>query len=225
MPQLILLPTKLWGENCLDHLIGDFTFAIWDSCAAASFVRATRWASSRSSTRISVRLLVFSNTLDCVRRHPAVSDRLNDLSIADFLLFDIIQDLSATAFADIHRLPPAHALLCEQQHVSVRRYWQPSAAAPVHYQRPDEYVEHFNELLDTAVADRLRSESACIFMSGGLDSPTVAAGATRVSARNWPRLFSLGLHPGLRQSDPPRGAPLRRPGRSSAENPHRVPRR
>ena len=36
--------------------------------------------------------LIFSNTLDCIRRHPAISDKLNDLAIADFLLFDLNQN-------------------------------------------------------------------------------------------------------------------------------------
>src|SRR6266446_4668229 len=53
--------------------------------------------------------LIFSNTLDCIRQHPAVSDRLNDLAIADFMLFDLNHDLATTSFADIQRVPPAHS--------------------------------------------------------------------------------------------------------------------
>ncbi|MBK6799486.1 MAG: hypothetical protein IPG76_22615 [Acidobacteria bacterium] len=29
-PELILRAYLAWGESCLDHLIGDFSFAIWD---------------------------------------------------------------------------------------------------------------------------------------------------------------------------------------------------
>ena len=46
------------------------------------------------------------------------------------------------------------------------------------------------ELLDTAVADRLRTNSAGVLMSGGLDSPTkVAASAQRLLAR------TMGMEP------------------------------
>jgi asparagine synthase (glutamine-hydrolysing) len=181
--ELILRAYRLWGEKCVEHLIGDFAFAIWNCRTRSLFCARDQMGIKPFFYARLGSLLVFSNTLDGIRRHPAVSDRLNDLSIADFLVFDMIQDPAATAFADIQRLPPAHVLSCEQRAVSVRRYWAPSAAAPIHYRRPADYIDRFNELVDAAVSDRLRSDSACIFMSGGLDSPTVAASATRVSPR------------------------------------------
>jgi asparagine synthase (glutamine-hydrolysing) len=181
--ELILRAYQVWGEDCLQQLIGDFSFAIWNARTRSLFCARDQMGVKPFFYARRGPLLLFSNTLDCIRRHPAVSGRLNDLSIADFLLFEMIQDPEATAFAEIQRLPPANALFCEDQCLSVRRYWQPAAAAPVRYRRPADYVDHFNELLDTAVADRLRTESASIFMSGGLDSPTVAAGAARVTRR------------------------------------------
>ena len=104
--ELILRAYAKWGSACVEHMRGDFSFAIWDApnkqlfCARDQFgIKPFYYASVGS-------ILVFSNTLDCVRRHPAISGRLNDLAIADFLLFDVIQEPAATSFADIHRLPP-----------------------------------------------------------------------------------------------------------------------
>jgi asparagine synthase (glutamine-hydrolysing) len=182
--QLILHAYDAWGDACVEHLLGDFSFAIWDAqqrrlfCARDPFgVKPFFYAHLGS-------LVIFSNTLDCLRQHPAVSNRLNELAIADFLLFDMNQDSGTTSFTDIQRLPPAHILMCDQGKVSVQRYWELSVTTPVHYSRDLEYVERFNELLDTAVADRLRGESAGVLMSGGLDSPTVAASAQKVLAGN-----------------------------------------
>ena len=165
--QLILHAYDAWGDACVEHLLGDFSFAIWDArerrlfCARDQFgVKPFFYAHLGSA-------FILSNTLDCVRQHPAVSSRLNDLAIADFLLFDSNQDLATTTFADIQRLPPAHILTCEQGKISVRRYWELSVTTPIHYSRDAEYVEHFRELLDTAVADRLRTDSVGVMMSGG----------------------------------------------------------
>jgi asparagine synthase (glutamine-hydrolysing) len=181
--ELILRAYARWGSECLAHLRGDFSFAIWDApnkqlfCARDQFgIKPFYYASVGS-------VVVFSNTLDCIRRHPAVSGRLNDLAIADFLLFDMIREPAATSFEDIHRLLPAHSLTCRQEGVSVRRYWELSVSAPVR-KRPQECVEQFRELLDLAVADRLRTKNVAVFMSGGLDSPTVAASARRILARD-----------------------------------------
>jgi asparagine synthase (glutamine-hydrolysing) len=181
--ELILRAYQLWSENCVEHLIGDFSFAIWDGARRRLFCARDQMGVKPFFYASIGPLLIFSNTLDCIRQHPSVSDRLNETSIADFLIFDFAQDESATAFAEIQRLPPAHTLLHEQDRLATRRYWQPPVVEPVQFRRPADYIDCFNELLDTAVADRLRTPSACVFMSGGLDSPTVAASARRVSAR------------------------------------------
>jgi asparagine synthase (glutamine-hydrolysing) len=178
--ELIVAAYERWGEACVDHLIGDFSFAIWDTLERRLFCARDQMGVKPFFYAHVGSCLVFSNTLDCVRMHPAVSKRLNDLAIADFLLFDMNQDPSTTSFADVRRLPPAHTLVCQQGEVSVRRYWELSVTRPIQYARDEEYVERFRELLDASVADRLRTDSVGVLMSGGLDSPTVAASARRV---------------------------------------------
>src|SRR5512135_141251 len=182
--ELILHAYDTWGEACVEHLIGDFSFAIWDARETRLFCARDQFGVKPFFYAHLGSVVIFSNTLDCLRQHPAVSNRLNDLAIADFLLFDMNRDPGASSFADIHRLPPAHILACEQGEISIRRYWELSVTTPVQYPRDVEYVERFRELLDTAVADRLRAESAGVLMSGGLDSPTVAASAHRILNRN-----------------------------------------
>jgi asparagine synthase (glutamine-hydrolysing) len=189
--ELILRAYTVWGDNCADHLLGDYAFAIWDGphrrlfCARDQFgVKPFYYA------HIGFRL-IFSNTLDCVRQHPAVSGDLNDLAIADFLLFDMIQEPGATSFKDVHRLPPAHTLTVAGENILIRRYWTLPLSGPIHHVRDNDCVEKFRELMDTAVADRLRTNNAGVLMSGGLDSSTVAASAQRSLVRN-------GIDSGLR---------------------------
>lgn len=182
--ELILHAYAAWGEGCVDHFRGDFSFAIWDKehkklfCARDHFgVKPFYYASVGS-------LLILSNTLNCIRRHPAVSSQLNDLAIADFLLFDMIREPGATSLADVKRLPPAHTLVWEGGSISVHRYWTLPVSEPLRPKSPGECVEQFRELLDRAVADRLRTSHAGVLMSGGLDSPTIAASAKRKLSRN-----------------------------------------
>jgi asparagine synthase (glutamine-hydrolysing) len=171
---LILHAYRAWGEDCVSHLIGDFAFAIWDGpqqklfCARDQFgVRPFFYARVGDG-------LVFSNTLNCVRLHPAVSDTLNDLSIADHLLFEFIQDPTATSFADIQRLAPAECLIWSAGNVRSRTYWTLPDPG-VRYRAAGDYVEHFRELLNAAVSDRLRTNRVAVEMSGGVDSTSLAA--------------------------------------------------
>lgn len=48
---------------------------------------------------------------------------------------------------------------------------------PLLYLRAGDYIDRFQELLQKSVADRLRMKRVWVFMSGGLDSPTLAATA------------------------------------------------
>jgi asparagine synthase (glutamine-hydrolysing) len=178
--QLILHAYHAWGSACVDHLLGDFVFAIWDGPARKFFCARDQFGIKCFYYAHAGNFLVFSNTLDCVRLHPGVSDRLNDLSIADFLLFESSQEPGATAFSDIARLEPAHTLELKDGKISVRRYWTLPVSAPFPYKRPIECVERFRELMGTAVADRVRTGPAGVLMSGGLDSSIVAASAHRV---------------------------------------------
>jgi asparagine synthase (glutamine-hydrolysing) len=180
--QLILHAYDCWRERCVEHLLGDFSFAIWDSMERRLFCARDQLGIKLFYYARVGNLLLFSNTLNCLRLHPSVSGRLNDRAIADFLLFDMNQEASTTSFADIQRLPPAHSLVCTDGAISVRRYWDLSITTPVRYAREQDYIDHFRELLDVAVSDRLRGNSAGMLMSGGLDSTTVAASAKRVYA-------------------------------------------
>ena len=177
-PDLILHAYGVWGTDCAQYLIGDFAFAIWDSRARQLFCARDHFGIKPFFYALVGQQLVFSNTLNCVRRHRAVADTLNDLFIADFLLFGDSKDPGATAFADIQRLPPAHALTwSSEKGLKVDRYWTLPNDPGVRYRAAGDYVEHFRYLLNQAVGDRLRTNRVGIEMSGGLDSSSIAATA------------------------------------------------
>ena len=183
--ELILHAYAAWGRACVEHLRGDFSFALWDTVYRQIFCARDHFGIKPFYYAQLGEIFLCSNTLNCIRLHPEVSQRLNDLAIADFLLFDMIREPEATSFADIHRLPPAHTLVCDAGGVSVRRYWTlPVNNTPLRHQHPSDCVDEFRELLDGAVADRTRTKDVGVLMSGGLDSPTVAASAQRVLGRN-----------------------------------------
>jgi asparagine synthase (glutamine-hydrolysing) len=181
-----------WGEDCVQRLLGDFAFAIWDAasrrlfCARDPFgIKPCYYSANRSR-------LVFSNTLDALRSHPDVGDDLDELAIADFLIFEINQDPSSTSFKDIRRLPAASRLLASQDGIRVERYWE-VPQAEVRYRRARDYADHFRELFARAVEDRVRADRVVVSMSGGLDSPSVAAMAKRTLERR-ARPYHLGAH-------------------------------
>lgn len=183
-----------WGEDCPAHLLGDFAFVIWDG-------RQQKLVAARD--QLGVRLLYYaqvantvliSNTLNAIRSHPVVTNRLNEQAIGDFLLYGANYEPTTTFFADIQRLPAAHCLSIEPGgELRKRRYWQLPVPTMLRYKRPAQYIEHFQEVLGLAVADRLRTAKATVFLSGGLDSTSLAATALRVARQQNQPLDLRGL--------------------------------
>jgi asparagine synthase (glutamine-hydrolysing) len=180
---LILEAYAVWGEQCLEHLRGDFAFGIWDRRQKTLFCARDQLGVKPFYYADPGDLFLFSNTLNCLRAHPEVSEELNESAIADFLLFGLNYDNSTTTFRDIRRLPPAHFLSVSPEGLRIVRYWSAPTDGRIRYHHTDEYVEHFQFLLEAAVRDRLRTDRAGILLSGGLDSASIAATARELSTR------------------------------------------
>jgi asparagine synthase (glutamine-hydrolysing) len=179
--ELILLSYRSWGPNCLDNLRGDFAFALWDVRAKTLFCARDHFGIKPFYFTQQNNLFLFSNTLDCIRTHPAISEELNDSAIADFLLFGLNFDQSTTSFREVQRLAPAHCLTVSADAFELRQYWTPPINGHIRYRRDEEYVEHFQSLLESAVKDRLRADRVGILLSGGMDSTSLAATAREIS--------------------------------------------
>ena len=192
-PELILHAYAAWGERSVDHLLGDFSFGIWDERRRVLFCARDHFGVKPFFYARTGATLIFSNDLNCLRVHPAVSSELDEMAIADFLVYGFALDSERSSFSAVRRLPPAHTLTISGHGVSSRRYWSLPLEDELRYPRRGDYIERFHELLEVAVRDRLRTTTVGVFMSGGLDSPTVAATAHRIlSASGSP--FDLRAH-------------------------------
>jgi asparagine synthase (glutamine-hydrolysing) len=182
--ELILRAYLKWGESCVDHLIGDFSFAIWDGRVGKLFCARDRFGVKLFYYGRKSSCLVFSNTITPLRLHPAVSSHLNESAIADFLLFDSNWTLDTTFFADIQKLPAGHQFTLTATHFERRKYWQLVEPGTVRFRNQGDYIEGFRERLDEAVSDRMRTDNVAISFSGGLDSTNMALASRRVTQRN-----------------------------------------
>jgi asparagine synthase (glutamine-hydrolysing) len=170
-----------WGEKCVDHLCGDFSFVLWDEvrqillCARDQLgVRPVFYACVRNTW-------VVSDSLATVAGYSGLTGDLDDFWIADFLTNAYCVDFDRTVYKNVKRLAPAHMLVVSQCDGAVKRYWVLQLDEPIEYRRKSEYLDHFHEVLACAVKDRLPQGRVGIAMSGGLDSTTLAAKALEVT--------------------------------------------
>lgn len=176
--ELILHAYKKWGEECLDHLLGDFAFVIWDNREKKLFCARDKFGMKQLYYAQKNHSFIVSNTLGCILKHPLVSKNLNEKAIGGFLLFGDYKwiDKSITMFQDVIKLLPAHKLVIKNGKVTIHRYWNiPHNISLLSYKKEQDYIDHFLEIFSSSVKDRIRYSSLAISMSGGMDSTSIAA--------------------------------------------------
>ena len=192
---LLLHAWRVWREEMMARVIGDFAFAIWDCVEQRLFLARDHMGVKPLYYAILANEIVVSNTVACIRAHPGVSSQINERAIGDFLIAGWNYDPATTSFAGILQLPPAHFLTLRGSTVRTGRYWTVPFPTETRFSDSREYLERFTDLVRRATYDRVRGARVSVFMSGGLDSPAVAYFATEAlgarGSRHSPNAISV----------------------------------
>lgn len=182
-------------EALLDELAGIYSLVVHDERRASLIAARDRVGTYPLFYADVHDGLLLSTSIEAILRDGRVSRDLNRAALADHLAHRW-PDPGETYFAAVRRVPPGHALVIDGGLRRVYRYWHPIAAeGPTPWLGPKE-VERFEEVLENAIARFLNLGRSGIFLSGGLDSITVAAVATEISRDRRepaPLAFSLGF--------------------------------
>lgn len=182
---LLLRAYAVWGEDLVEHVGGDFAFALWDSGVERLICARDQLGVVPLHYALGNQHLLVASVPDAILAHPAVSDELDPAAILDFLARGAYTSHDATAFRDIRQLRPAHRLIWSADGVRLERYWRlPERPRLRLFKRIDEASEALQEQLGMAVADRLPAGRVATQLSGGMDSTSIAAtGARLLGAR------------------------------------------
>lgn len=198
--ELIVRAYQRWSDRCLDHLQGDFAFALYDGKQQRLLAARDHFGIKPFYYRVEPTCFSWSNTLDALLHAGESLPGLNSQTVGDYLALSLNLVADSTIYAGIQRLPPAHRLILEQGKTHrVERYWTLPIEETLRYPRMIDYVEQFQELFDQAVMDRLQTRRVAALVSGGLDSPSIAATAVRLLRQGNTAFtfqgFMLGLEP------------------------------
>jgi asparagine synthase (glutamine-hydrolysing) len=183
------------GTAFVERLNGMFALALWDSRRGLLMLARDRmgqkplyYVESPGSG------LVFGSEPKALLAHPDVPRRLDRESLARYLFYEYVPAPYAI-WESMRKLPAAHMLVWETGVTKLSRYWQapavlPDAEAPSLDQAA---VEFWNELR-AAVARHRRSDVPLgVFLSGGVDSSSVAAALAQVEPPRSIQTFSIGF--------------------------------
>jgi len=194
-----------YGEHCVEHLDGMFSFVLYDKRKRTLFGARDRFGKKplfySTPQQDEGRAFVFASEIRSLLLHPAVARaaRLSHDGVVSYLLHDYVPG-EATAFDGIFRIPAGHAFrvaideaVPEKPHTW--RYWRnPILTAEPASIAEDEAIAEVDRLFDAAVRRRLMADVPLgVFLSGGIDSSAIVAFLSRHLDPGEIRTFSIGF--------------------------------
>jgi asparagine synthase (glutamine-hydrolysing) len=178
--EVILHLYEEYGPQCFDRMNGQWGIAIWDTEKRRLLLSRDRLGVRPLFYTQAGTTLLFASEIKAILSDSRVTAEI-DPAVVD-QIFRFWTPLSPnTVFRGIKELPPGHFLIAERDSIHIERYWanhfprKDGAAANGHLQM-GEVVEQFRELLIDACRIRLRADVPVgAYLSGGLDSSTIAA--------------------------------------------------
>lgn len=189
-PRELLRAYREQGAGSLQKLTGAFAIAIVDRPSQRVLLAVDRMGIERMAYATIGGGIIFSSSVAAVAHCPAIRPRLRPQALYEFLLLHMVP-APGTVFAGVSKLRAGTFVLFEKGRAATGRYWTPrfprTADAPFSVLK-----EELRSSLTDAVSDCHPDKQTGAFLSGGLDSSTVAGLLGAVTQRP-PKTFSIGF--------------------------------
>lgn len=192
--EVILNLYKEYGNGFVNHLKGEFAFALYDLNKEKLIIVRDHFGMKPLYYTTQNQCLRFASEIKGIFGDKSVKRRLNHRTIFEQMMR---ADSSArTTFEDIHILPPGHMLIVENNDIKITKYWDlnfPKDGEHFSGFSQSYYAEALQDLLTKAVTTRMVSdvEVGC-FLSGGLDS-SILATIMQENSNKPIKTFSIGF--------------------------------
>ena len=169
-----------YGVHCLEHLRGEFAFALWDGRNRHFFAARDRFGIKPLYYGVVDGTLYVASEAKAIFA-AGVPARWDHETLYHACCFQYCLP-DRTFFEGIYQVPPGHYLSAIDGKMTVRRYWDVDFQEEPSTPRDDrEYIDEMRSLFDEAVRLRLRADvPVAAYLSGGLDSCSIVAAATKV---------------------------------------------
>ncbi|MDO7843145.1 asparagine synthase-related protein [Sphingomonas immobilis] len=173
---LLMRAFAAWGEACVDHVIGDFAFAIWDARTRRLTLARDPMGQRQLYYHLDADRITFATEVPALWAEGA-PHALREGWAERRAYRELRSAPGETPFAGISGLSGGTVITVDRDGVvTSRRYWQPHAD-PAHLGKDiDYYIAAYRRVLEEAVACRVRrlDRPPGLVLSGGFDSGAIA---------------------------------------------------
>lgn len=186
----VLAEYRRRGSQVVDLLAGRFALAIVNAGARRAVLAIDSMGIERMTWAVRGSSLVFASSAQAVADAPGIEAPLSKQALFDYLLLHVIP-APDTVFEGVQKLRPATCLTFEHGKVEIRHAWRPDFhdGRDVRF---DTLRQELRSSLDAAVRSCRPDGRAGAFLSGGLDSSSVAGALSGIGPHPT-RTFSIGF--------------------------------
>jgi asparagine synthase (glutamine-hydrolysing) len=177
---MLLAAWQRWREECVEHLSGAFSFAVWNQQEQHLFLARDHTGERPLVYAAGPNYFAFASMPKGLHPLSFVGAEVDEEYVARYLMVANIP-IERVIFRNMQRLAPGCALSVHREKKKLWRYWQTDRLPDLRLGSPEEYIDCFRERFDQAVRVRLRTRGGVgAHLSGGLDSGAVAATAAHL---------------------------------------------
>ena len=195
--EVILEAYRHWGVDCLKRLNGMFALALWDDQRQSLLLARDRLGKKPLFYRVKPDGdIVFASELKALCLDSGFQRRLNMRAVSQYLSLNYT--LTSDAILEgVTKLAPGHYAVCARgREPRQTSYWDLAACfhAPSPHRTFEDASDALRALIDDAVKIRMISDVPLgVFLSGGLDSSTLAASMCQAVPPGAVHSFSMGF--------------------------------
>jgi asparagine synthase (glutamine-hydrolysing) len=169
--EVIVHAYEEYGDDCVKHLRGMFTFALWDRRRQRLLAARDRFGKKPFNYFWDGHQLIFGSEIKSILE-AGIPREINPVALDEYLVYGYVPS-PITLFHKVMKLPSAHILVYEDDQIRTSRYWDISFTSICNDDEATA-IERIRALLKDAIQVRLMSEVPLgAFLSGGIDSSTV----------------------------------------------------
>ena len=180
--EVVIASYLKWGMRMLDRFEGMFAFALWDKAKKQLFLVRDRMGIKPLYFMEYGKSILFSSSCNTIIK--AVTEKpfsLNHNSIKEYLNFGTVYSPS-TIIDKVKSVENSHYIDISSESFDQIKYWEPTKQAEVDKLKYNDITKKVNQLLLQSVEKRLIADVPVgIFLSGGIDSSTLVAAASKVA--------------------------------------------
>ena len=190
---IVLRAYRREGARVLARLRGSFALIVWDRGTDELWAIRDPFGSYPLFYARAGREIVLATSPAALVGHPGVSSAPDRVVLAEHMCARWFSK-EETYLRDVRRVPPGHLMRFREGDQELERYWDPAPpGARVEWLR-EEDMERFDALAFQAVERCLGQGRTGIFLSGGLDSVSVATiAADLCRRRGWTAPIALSV--------------------------------